>query len=81
VAWACGPPDVVVGVEVGACLAVFGGDELQTVVVDEDICCAALQFIGGDGLLDGANGGCDDGVEALFINGALDGYVWKVVGG
>ena len=80
VSWTSGPADVMVGVELGACLAVLSGDKLQAVVVDEDVCCAALQLVGGDGLFDRPDCGCDHGVKSFFVDGALNGDVWEIVG-
>ena len=52
-------------------------DELHAVVVDEDVRRPALHFVRRHGGLDGLDRGFDDGVQAFFVHGHLDGDVWK----
>ena len=54
---------------------VFFFNQLQTVVVDEDVCCAALQLVRADCLLKRLDSWGDDAMEALLVYGALDGDV------
>ena len=46
------PSNLIVGVEFNTGLSLFGGDDLETIVVDEDIGGSSLKFICGNGLLD-----------------------------
>ncbi|CRK15930.1 hypothetical protein BN1708_011614 [Verticillium longisporum] len=70
---ACDPADAVVGVELDARAALLVGEKLQTVIVDEHVGRATLQFICGHGLLDGLDRGNDDTGQTLLVYRTLDG--------
>lgn len=72
------PSDAVVRVEFDSGLALLLVDQLETVVVDENVRRATLQFVRGDGLLDRLDGWRDDGCKTFLVHRALDGDVGKV---
>jgi hypothetical protein len=68
------PADVVVFVELSPRLAILlGNASAESVIVDEDVGRPTVGLVVRDGLLERSNGGNDDRVEALLVDGHLDG--------
>lgn len=72
------PSNVVFIVEVLASTGIIFGDELHTVVIDEDVGGTTLHLVGGNGGLEGADGGLDDSNETLLVDWHLNSDVRKV---
>lgn len=87
--WSGDPSDVVGLVEVNTSLSLGFVNKLETIVVDEDVGGTTLHLIGGNTLLDGADGGKDDSLQAFLVDRALNGDVrqlsaiqsWGCLGG
>jgi hypothetical protein len=70
--WTGYPTDIVVAVVALTKFGHFRIEELHTVVIHEDGCCAALEFVSGDGDFEGLNCWIDDTGQRFFIDGTLD---------
>lgn len=66
------PSDTVVGIKVDARPSLFLVNNLQSIVVDEHVCRATLQFIGGDCLFDGSHRGHNDGLQPFLVDRTLN---------
>ena len=53
---------------------------MESVVVDEEVRAAALEFVGRDCGFDAADCRGDGGGEVFFVDGALDRDVWECGG-
>lgn len=73
-----GPSDTVVGIKVDARSALFLVDQLQSIVVDEHVCRAALKFICRNCLFDGSHRWHNDGLQSFLVDGTLDRDVGKI---
>jgi len=69
------PADTILFVRLHTSAAFIFGEELKTVVVDEDVGGSSLHFVGGDGSVDTADGGDNDGVKTFFVDWHLNGEV------
>jgi len=74
------PANLIIGIEFDASLALFGRDELETIVIDEDVCRAPLEFVCRDRLLYRSHSRNDNAVKTLFVDWALDRDMWQHIG-
>lgn len=79
VPWSSDPADAVVGVKRLSLGPIRFAENLHAVIVDEDVGGPALEFVRGNGFLDGHDGRQDDFAQALFVHRALDSDVWQIV--
>ena len=66
------PANGIIRIEFDTRLTLLFIDNLETVVVDEHVGRSALEFVGRDGLLDGFDGGRNNGMKTFLVDGTLD---------
>lgn len=74
---ASGPSNTVVRIKVNALASLFFIYNLESIVVDEHICRATLEFICRNSLLDRPDGRHNNGVQTFLVNRTLDGNMGK----
>lgn len=72
-----GPAQGVISIEVNPGFSFLLVQDLQSIVVDQDVCAAALHFICRDSSLDTPDRGHDDGFETFLVDRTLDRDVWQ----
>ena len=71
------PSNRVIGIKFDTGTSLFFVDDLKTVVVDEHVGGATLQFVCRDSLLDGFDSRRNDRCQTLLVHGTLDGDMRK----
>lgn len=71
------PSDRVISIKFDTSTSLLFVDDLKTVVVNEHVGGATLQFVCRDSLLDGFDSWCNNRCQTLLVNGTLDGDVRK----